>query len=251
MPISGDLEIYERFCMSHLCRLYAGVMSRGGHVTYVKELCHICEGVMSHMWRSHVTYNIRSQVTCVKQSCHVCYEGVMSHVWRNHAIYVKESCHMCYKGVMSHVWSCHATYVKESFRICYEGVMSRRRSHGTYNMKKSCHICEGSCHICEGVMSHMCRSDATYVNQSCHICEGVMSHMLWRSHVTHVSHMLWRSHVTHGRCRLVAISRFMSSWVNGGILVAFLKSQLGILYSEFSSEQTVENSEKSAPQSFV
>jgi len=49
MPISGDLEIYERFCMSHLCRLYAGVMSRGGHVTYVKESCHICEGVMSHM----------------------------------------------------------------------------------------------------------------------------------------------------------------------------------------------------------
>jgi len=44
--------------------------------------------------------------------------------------------------------------------------------------------------------------------------------------------------VTHGRCRSVAISRFISSWANGGILVAFLKSQShSHMYSKFICEQ--------------
>jgi len=50
---------------------------------------HTCEGVMSHMWMSHVTH--------VNESCHTC-EWDLSHMWMNHITHVNESCHTCENG---------------------------------------------------------------------------------------------------------------------------------------------------------
>ena len=89
--------------------------------------CHTREGVMLHMWRSHVTH--------VKESCHTC-EGVMSHMWRSYVKDHERSCHTC-EGVMwkmscrswmiwiQHVrgwfgsWKRHVTHVKESCVRCH------------------------------------------------------------------------------------------------------------------------------------
>jgi len=56
----------------------------------------------------------------------------------------------------------------------------------------------------ERVMSHICRSHVTHMNESCHTYVGVMSHILM-SHVTHMNELchtyewvmshIWMSHV--------------------------------------------------------
>jgi len=83
----------------------------------MKKSCHTYEGVMSHIWRSHVTH--------MKESCHT-YEGVMSHEWRSHVTHMNEPCHK-YEGVMSHIWRSHVTHMYES-RCKYQ----RDTSHVTH-----------------------------------------------------------------------------------------------------------------------
>ena len=61
-------------------------------------------GVMSHVWRSHVTC-MQESVTCMQDLRHTYGrvisqdEGVMSHMWRSHVTHVEESCDTC-GGVM-------------------------------------------------------------------------------------------------------------------------------------------------------
>jgi len=67
-----------------------------------------CNGVMSQMWKSHVTH--------VYESCDI-YAWVMEHTWKSHVTHVKESCHTCVR-VMSHVCKIHVTNVIESCHRC-------------------------------------------------------------------------------------------------------------------------------------
>ena len=70
----------------------------------VNELCHTCEGVMSHMWMSHVTH--------MNESCHT-YEWVMSHIWMSHVTHMNESCHT-YEWGMPPMSQICVRYVNES-----------------------------------------------------------------------------------------------------------------------------------------
>ena len=67
------------------------------HVSARVLICHTYEGVMSHVWMSHVAH--------MKESYRV-----MLHIWRSHI------------GVMSHVWMSHVAPMKKSYRKL-EGVM--------------------------------------------------------------------------------------------------------------------------------
>ena len=85
------------------------------------ESCHTCEGVMSHIWRSHVTHLNESCHTsewvtsfypspaypledpCMCVSLYIHKWEVMSHISRSHVPHLKESCHTS-EGVMSHIW---------------------------------------------------------------------------------------------------------------------------------------------------
>jgi len=187
----------------------------------MKKSCHICEGVMSHIWTSHVTH--------MKESCHryvshdsiidddasLTNEGVLSRMWRWHVTHMKKSCHVCGDDT-SPQWSSHVTYMTMT---CHH-ISPQWRSHVT----KMCDMSHSlmttlfpqmteSCHTYVEVMSQICatwvihwwrrffdewRSHVTYVKESCYTYVwhessidddalstnyGVLSHM-WRSHVT-------------------------------------------------------------------
>jgi len=66
-------------------------------MTHENEIWHTYEWVMTHIWKSHVTY--------MNESCHT-YKWVMSHIWMSHVthptlgcrtsnIHVNDSGHMC------------------------------------------------------------------------------------------------------------------------------------------------------------
>jgi len=77
-----------RSAKNESCHTYNGVMSHiwMSHVTHMNESCHTHEWVMSHIWMSHVT-----------------------HIWMSHVIHMNESCHT-YEWVMSHIWMSRVTH---------------------------------------------------------------------------------------------------------------------------------------------
>jgi len=134
-----------KWVMSHMNESYVTWLMSCIVLTHLCDMtqcawaaCHTYEGVMSHIWRSHVA--------CVYESCHR-YERVTSHVAHirmRHDTHVNEACHT-YEGVMSHLWMSHGTHMNESCHT-YEGVMSR-----TY----------------EWVMARMWMIHVTHMNESC------------------------------------------------------------------------------------
>ena len=96
----------------------------------------------------------RSHVTHVDESCYThegscrTYEGVISHIWRSHVIHMKES-YRTYEGAMSFIWRSHVMShtccraARQNDLPSYqEWVMSHlRKSHDT-GMKESCHTSE-------------------------------------------------------------------------------------------------------------
>jgi len=80
----------------------------------MNESCHKYAWVMSHIWRSHVTYT--------NESCHA-YEGVMSHIRMSHVTHMNESCHT-YKWVISHIRMSHVTHTNTSYHTLISAVSS-------------------------------------------------------------------------------------------------------------------------------
>jgi len=175
------------------CHTYAGLMSRiwRSHVTHVKESCHTYEKVISHIWRSHVTHVENSRHACLRvvsriwvghahlnESCHV-----VSHIWMGHVTYMIESRHT-YDWVMSHAWLSHVTRVEESYRT-YEWAMLHIWTSRVTRVNESCHThawvyathINESRYTSEWVMAHTCIGHVTHMNGSpCRTYERVMSH---------------------------------------------------------------------------
>jgi len=126
----------------------------------------VCEGVMSHIWMSHVTY--------MDESCRP-YKRVMSHIWMSHVTHMSES-HLTYWRVMSHIWISHT----------YEWVTSHVLTS---------HVTVDTWSIYEWVMSHICTSHVTHMNES----HTWMSHVSRTNESCHGWHMIytWMSYVTH------------------------------------------------------
>jgi len=105
-------------CVTHMNVLYVSVMSHMWmtHVTHMSESCHVNEGVMTHIMKSHDKH-----------------KWVISHIWMSHVTHINESCHT-YRWLMSHVthmngW-CHENtppFQSESYHI-YVWVVSRIHS---------------------------------------------------------------------------------------------------------------------------
>jgi len=149
----------------------------------VKEPCHAYEGVMSHIWMSHVTHKNES---CHIWMSHVTYGWVMSHM--------KESCHIwvshaTYEEVMTHIKKCRVATISRLLRIiglfCKRALSKRRYSaKETYNFKEPTnrsHPIEVAqfqlwvATLCEGVISHVWKTHIIGKDETCHI---------WMSHVT-------------------------------------------------------------------
>jgi len=150
-------------CLFHMCHKTCHIYEKGVQQPYdasrryfvadMKEVCHTCEGVTSHVWRSHFTHRKESydmnrschtyerkrriqqnwdtshlySVADMKQSCHTC-EWAMWHIWRSHVAHMKESCDMN--------TSCH-TYERRIQQNC-----DTSRRYSVADMKESCHTYE-------------------------------------------------------------------------------------------------------------
>jgi hypothetical protein len=161
------------------------------------------------------------------------YEGVMSHMWTSHVTYMNESCH-ANQRVMSHKnelrdtceWDTHTyethTHMKEICHI-YERVLLRKSMSPVKHLTKSCHTCEW-------VKSHIWMSHVTLVIESCHACEWVMSHM-WISHVTDVSESYHTYEVDMGWLRWVGCLKIHVSLQNIGVFCRSLLQKIPIFLS--------------------
>jgi len=125
----------------------------------MKESCHTCEWVMSHMWKCHVTRMKESGRT---------FEGVTPHTWHT------------YDGVMSQLWSKCGTRMKEACCTYEEGGLHVWRSYVA--------CMKDSCHTREWFMSHTWhrwRSHVARMNESRHTYGRVMLHV-WKRYVAHM-----------------------------------------------------------------
>ena len=98
--------------------------------------CSTHEGVMSHIWMSHVTHT--------NESCRT-YEWVMSHIWL-----IESYC--TYEWVMSHTWMSHIAHMNES--CCINGcVMSPIRMSHAADMNRTHSYCH-TAHTNESCRKH-------------------------------------------------------------------------------------------------
>ena len=169
--------------------------------TYACVTCHTNEGVMSHVWMSHVTrtnisrddryHCIRqwtSHVTRINESCRT-YGWVTSQVRMSHFTHMNESCHT-HEWDMSHTWMCHVTslpfrtWQNESCHT-YESAALHKRMRRVTHTNASCHTYKRRryhsthewYHTCEWVISHIWMSRVTHTYIPYRICEQVT----WRS----------------------------------------------------------------------
>jgi len=187
------------------CHTYECVMARirTSQVIRMNESWYVYERVMSHKLShvNHVDVSFHTYVYLTsRESCHS-YEWVMSHTWISHGKYV-ESCHsypgiilhicICmtsreswhtYEWVMSHICMSHGEYIESCHT--HKLVMANMLSHVTHidiSFQTYAHLkSRESWHTYEWVMSHICMSHVTHINESCHTYKWVMSH-IWMSH---------------------------------------------------------------------
>jgi len=139
----------------------------------VKESCRTYEGVMSHIWVSHVAH--------MKESCRT-YEWVMSHIRMSHVAYMSESCRT-YEGVMLHIWVSHVAYTSKLYRVSEWRHVSEM-SYVTSLM---------SCCVKYTSRRHVIFSDA----MSCQRC--YVSSSEWVSHiwVSQIKPLIYANQITH------------------------------------------------------
>jgi len=154
------------------------------------------------------------------------YEGVMSHMWTSHVTYMNESCH-ANQRVMSHKNESRDTYEWDThiWMIChiYERVLLRKSMSHVKHLTKSCHTYYW-------VKSHIWMSHVTLVIESYHACEWVMSHM-WISHVTDVSESYHTYEVDMGWLRWVGSLKIYVSLQNKGLFCRSLLRKRPIFLS--------------------
>ena len=209
-PCARTVRCAVIWVTSRICR---------SHVTYMEGLCLKYEGVISHIWTSHVTHArvtwhinmsrithvntsspLRARAMCyyssrvsyMKESCHQ-YERVMSHTRGSHVTHKYESCH-AHERVVAFVHTC-VLLLFES-RLVYQGVMSHIwGSHVTY-MRESCHIFESRL-VYQGVTPHVWKGYVSNIKESRHTYGRVMSH-------TCMCHMTYKYESNHKQESVVA-----------------------------------------------
>jgi len=146
----------------------------------IDESCHTHDGVMSHVWMSHVprmnvpilqmsdkSYHTHEWImsptqichdTHIYEACHTC-KWVVSHTWMSHITHMNESCHT-HDWVMSHIWSVTShmnmyhsheyaiphTHHSREYVIPHTWICPVTHIH-TWNRKKS-HDSLRACHSC-------------------------------------------------------------------------------------------------------
>jgi len=156
--------------MTHSCATWLidsryGTHSRHSYgLVHMKESCCTSEGVISHIWRSHMD----------NESYHACI-GVMLHLWRNHVAGRRHLLRGCtYERVRSHIWKSQVTYIKESCHA-HDGVIT--------------HI-KDLCQTYEGDTTHIGKSwGVAHMKESRHRYEGVMSYIRTRNRTGVMSHL--------------------------------------------------------------
>jgi len=175
---------------------------RTNHVARMNESCHTREVRLTctrtWCWMGHVTY-MDDHVTYMDESCHM-YEGVMSHVWISHVTHIK--CSWCAHTnvvlwVISRIWMRHVTHMNQS-RHTHEWVTSHTwsaadvhthmilyASYHTHTITCDSFVCvwHGS-FVCVTWCMHISRIQYHFY-ESYHIYACVMSHIRI-SHVTHI-----------------------------------------------------------------
>jgi len=115
----------------------------------------------------------------------------MSHMWMRHVKRTNESCHTCETCGFAMSWlKCTITYEWVMSCVCISHITRMNESCDTYKW----------------VMSHMWMSHVTRMNESCYTRAWVRLNV-WMSHVNQVNESchtcewvtshLWMSHVTH------------------------------------------------------
>ena len=136
-----------------------------------------------------------SHVTCVKESCHTC-EGVMSHIWMSHVIH-DERRHFIYTYIYIYIYMCVCVCVYIYIYLVYTWretglyhlphIPPSKRAKSYLRMSRVTTILNESCHPHEQVVSHIWMSHVTHMNKSCYAYEWVMSQTHWMSRVTHTN----------------------------------------------------------------
>jgi len=139
-----------------------------GRVTYFKESCHVCVGVV---WLRHVTYT--------HEVCHT-YQWVVS------MCYITYQCaHIngSHQWVMSHIWMRHVNEQLQRNLSYKWSILHMNESRDIDQHDMSCHTCEGvisratrdmhvaSCHV-------MSQSHVTYINEGFYTYQWVVWHIL-------------------------------------------------------------------------
>ena len=84
------------------------------HVAHVTESRHICDWVMSHMWRFTIT-NCQHYTPNLQEICHIC-DWDTSHTSPSHVTHVTESRHSC-------AWIIHThTHTRPTSHVCLNHV---------------------------------------------------------------------------------------------------------------------------------
>jgi len=151
----------------------------------MNESCHTYEGVMSHIWMSHVAH--------MNESCHT-YEWVMSHIWTSHVTHMNESCHT-YACVMSHIWTSHVTYMHEScltYGRVMEHICCMQRQPISIRIAFFIQVLQVNTY--EWVISNTCTSFCVCISESCCTYEYVFE----VSRVARMNMLVNMSSNTHG-----------------------------------------------------
>jgi len=95
--ISRLLKMIGLFCKRALSKRWYSM--KDAHLT--------CKWRLLHMWMKITTHVNEDYYTC--EGNHTTYmKGVMSHMWKSHITHMQKSCHI-YEGVLLHIWMCSMT----------------------------------------------------------------------------------------------------------------------------------------------
>jgi len=151
----------------------------------MSESCRICEGVMSHIWMSHVTH--------IHESCHT-YEWVMTLIWVSHSPFI---CDQIKGWVMSNILS-HGLAASEANDYSRQTVVSHISDSFICDQIKGWVILDILSHglaASEANDYWLWMSHVTHINESCHAYEWVTPDT-WMSYGTSIGYETTHSYKT-------------------------------------------------------
>ena len=135
--LSRDADICK---VSESIMLWVRLPQQHQHVTYMNESRHMCEQVMSQIWRRHVTHIRHRKLIAQDTATHRLYilqlKRVMSQIWRRHVTHTR------HRKLIAQDTATHGLYklLLKQVMSQYKGVMSRTQctllSYGVATMSR-------------------------------------------------------------------------------------------------------------------